>query len=135
MAATGAQRGLAAFVLHHGQADAVGLCSGSSGFSGRRGRHLLALHRGQFVGDGPRVQRQAGDVCDAVQARDQFRLYVELEQAEHLRVAVLFDHVNTFVLLDELVHFAGEGIRPQPQVIGFNIVFVALSVMPQCEVP
>ena len=50
---------------------------------------------------------------DAAQAGDQFRLQVELEQAEHLRVAVLFDDVDALVLLDEFVHFAGERIGAQ----------------------
>ena len=82
VAATGAQRGLAAFVIHDGEADAVGLWSGRgcSGLNGS-GRHLFTLHAGQFVGDGPRIERQSGDVGDAAQARGQLGLEIELEQA------------------------------------------------------
>ena len=136
VAAAGAQRGLAAFVVHDGEADAVGFRSGCgcSGLDGSGG-HLLAFHAGQFVGDGPRVERQSGDVGDAAQARGQLGLEVELEQGEHLRVAVLLDEVNAVVLLDELVHFAGEGICPEPQVVGLDGVFVAQLVAALGDAP
>ena len=39
---------------------------------------------GQFVGDGPRIERQSGDVGNAAQARRQLRFQIELQQAEHL---------------------------------------------------
>ena len=55
-------------------------------------------------------------------------LEVELEQAEHLRVAVLLDHVDPVVLLHEIVHFAGERIRPQAQIVGFDVVLLAQLV-------
>ena len=58
----------------------------------------------------------------------QRRLDVQLEQAEHLRVAVLLDHVHAVVLLHEIVHFARERIGPQPQIVGLDVVFVAQLV-------
>ena len=39
------------------------------------------------------------DMRDAAQARNRVWLDVQLQQAEHLRVAVLLDHVNPVVLL------------------------------------
>ena len=47
---------------------------------------------------------------DAAQARGQLGLEIELEQREHLRVAVLLDEINTVVLFDELVHLARERV-------------------------
>ncbi len=65
------------------------------------------------------------NVGNAAQPGDKFRLDVELEQAEHLGVAILFDHVNPVVILDEFVDFAGERISFEAQIIGFKLVFVA----------
>ena len=56
---------------------------------------------------------------------EQCRFQIELEQAEHLGVAVLLDHVNPVVLLHEVVHFAGKRIGPQAQIVGFDVVFLA----------
>ncbi len=65
---------------------------------------------------------------DAAQARGEFGFEIELEQAEHLRVAILFDDVDAIVLLDEFVDFAGERIGAQAQVVGLDPVFVAKLV-------
>src|ERR1700686_1399278 len=65
---------------------------------------------------------------DAAQARDEFRFQVELEQAEHLRVAVLLNHINALVLLDEFVDFASERISTQTKIVGFDTVLVAKLV-------
>src|SRR5580704_3917879 len=62
---------------------------------------------------------------DAAQVSDQFRLEIEFQQAQHLRVAVLLDDINMFVLLDEFMHFARKRISPQPQVVGLEAVFFA----------
>ena len=61
---------------------------------------------------------------DAAQPRNKFRFQVEFEQAEHLRVTILLHNVDALMLLDEFVHFARERIGPQPQVIGFDLVFI-----------
>ena len=68
------------------------------------------------------------EMGDAAQARGQFGFEVELEQAEHLRVTVLFDDVDAIVLLDEFVHLAGERIGAQAQVVGLDAVFVTQLV-------
>src|SRR5438552_10881050 len=41
---------------------------------------LLALHAGEFVGDGPRVERQSSDVRDTTQLGHQLRLHIEFQQ-------------------------------------------------------
>ena len=51
-----------------------------------------------FVGNGAGVERQAVDVAHGAQTRRQFRFDVELQQLQHLRVAVLLDHVNPVVM-------------------------------------
>ena len=65
VAAAGAQRGLAAAIVEHGQADAVGL-----GLVEWRGRHLLALLGNDVVGDGARIDGQPVVVAHAAQLRD-----------------------------------------------------------------
>ena len=62
-------------------------------------------------------------MCDASQTSNQFRINVELQQAKHLGVAILLHHINSLVLLDKIVHLAGERIGPQPQVIRFSFIF------------
>src|SRR5215472_19258507 len=75
---------------------------------------LLALHRHDFVGDRAGVERQPVNVSDTAQPRCEFGAYVELQQAQHLRIAILFDHVEAVMLLNELVNLARERIRLQP---------------------
>src|SRR5579864_5017341 len=65
---------------------------------------LLALHGHNFVGYGARVERQAVNVADAAQPGYQLR--------------------PNIVLLDEFVHFAGEGVSTQAQVVGLEVVFL-----------
>ena len=48
--------------------------SSGRAWRGRCGRHLLALHGHEFVGDGARIERQPVNVRNAAQPRDQFRL-------------------------------------------------------------
>ncbi len=124
VATTSAERGFAALIVEDAEADAVGLRSGA-GVGSAVGvvAILLALHAGQFVGDRARIERQAVEMGDAAQARDQFRLQVELEQAEHLRVAVLLDDVDALVLRDEVVNLTRERIGAQAQIIGLDAVF------------
>src|SRR4029077_16128405 len=69
---------------------------------------LLALHADEFVGYRACVQRQPVNVRDTAQARHQFRFYVQLDQAEHLGIAVLLDHINPVVLFDEFMNLARE---------------------------
>src|SRR5215469_1085191 len=96
---------------------------------------LLALHGHEFVGHRARVERQAVDMRDAAQASGQRGLDVELEQAEHLGVAVLLDDVDGVVLLDEVVHLAGEGVGANAQVVGLDPVLVAQLVAALDESP
>ena len=53
---------------------------------------------------------------------------IQLEQIEHLAIAVLVHHVDPLVRSDEVVHFAGEWVGPQPQIIDFDAV-VALQLV------
>ena len=55
-------------------------------------------------------------------------LQVHLEQGKHLRIAVLFHHVNPVVLLHKIVHFAGKRISAQTQIVGLDVVFLAQLV-------
>ena len=109
VSAAGAQRGFAALVVDDRQANAVVFGAGR-GVVGVVAM-LFALHGHDFVGYGACVERQAVNVGDAAQPRYQRRLDIQLEQAQHLRVAVLLDHIDAIVLLHEVVHFAGERIR------------------------
>ena len=63
-------------------------------------------------------------MSDAAQARDQCWVDIQLDQAEHLRVAVLLHHVDAIMFLDEVVDFAGEWICLKPQVVGLDVVLV-----------
>ena len=60
----------------------------------------------EFVGYGARVHRQAVVVSDAAQLGNQSPGQIQLHQAEHLRIAVLLDHVDPIVCGDKVVHFA-----------------------------
>src|ERR1700741_4223671 len=85
---------------------------------------LLALHGHDFVGHGARIERQPVNVTDAQQPCYQLRPNIELQQAQHLRIAVLLDHIHALVLVNEVVHFARERISAQPQVVGLEVVFL-----------
>src|SRR5271155_6220111 len=67
-------------------------------------------------------------MADTAQPCSQFWFQIKLEQAEHLRIAVLLAHVNPVVLLNEFMHLARERIGPQPQVVGFNRILGAQLV-------
>src|SRR3984957_7482468 len=125
VAATGAQRGLPAFVIDDAEADAVDFRFRSFWFCSPRSRHLLALHGAEFVGDGARIERQSVEMADAAQTRGHFWFEVELEQTQHLCVAILLDDVDAIVLFDEFMNLAGKRISTEPEVIGFNRVLVA----------
>src|ERR1700756_617927 len=96
---------------------------------------LLALHGHNLVGYGARIKRQPVNVTDAAQACNQLRPDVELQQAQHLRITVLLDNVHALVLLDERVHFAGEGVSAQAQVVGLEVVFLLQLVAALDECP
>jgi hypothetical protein len=63
-------------------------------------------------------------MADRSQARSQLRLDIEFEQASHLPVAILLDHIDSIVPLNEFVHLAGKGIRPQAEIISLQPVFL-----------
>jgi len=56
------------------------------------------------------------NVGNAAQARYQFSLNVQLEQAEHLGVTILFDDVNPVVFFDEFVDFLAHSSMTSRQV-------------------
>ena len=68
------------------------------------------------------------NMSDAMQPGDKRWLHVELQQAEHLRVAVLLDEINSVMLLHEIMHLARKWVCAQPQVIGLDIVLLAQLV-------
>src|ERR1700675_3104971 len=125
VASTGGERGLSALVIDDAEADAVDFRFRSFCFCSRRSRHLLALHGAEFVSDGARIERQSVEMADAAQTRSKFWFEVELEQTQHLCVAILLDDVDAIVLFDEFMNLAGKRISTEPQVIGFNRVLVA----------
>ena len=49
---------------------------------------------------------------------------IELEQAQHLRIAILFDDVDALVRGDKVAHLAAEGIGAEAQVIRLDAVFL-----------
>ena len=51
-------------------------------------------------------------------------IHVELQQLQHLRIAILLDHVNAIVLFTKSCTSRGERIGPQPQIVGFDAVFL-----------
>src|ERR1039458_9811877 len=87
-------------------------------------RHLFALLSDDVVGDGARIDRQSVVVANAAQLADLFNRDVQLQQLQHLRVAVLVDHVNPLVRSHKAVRLAGERISAQAQVVGLHSVFV-----------
>src|SRR5689334_18848293 len=63
-------------------------------------KRAARFHRHQLVGDTARVERQAVDVGDGAIFRYEFRRKLDLEQAEHLAIAILLDDVNAVVRAD-----------------------------------
>ncbi len=61
----------------------------------------------------------------AAQLGGLFCRQLHLKQTGELRITVLLDHVNAFVLFDKLDYFARERIRPHPQVISLELELVA----------
>ena len=52
------------------------------------------------------------------------RLDIEFQQAEHLPIAILFDHVYPLVLIDEVVHLAAEWKCANAEIIDIESIFV-----------
>src|SRR6185437_9322372 len=86
-------------------------------------RTLLALLRNDSVGDGARVNRQPVVMDHAAQLRYLFCGDIELDELEHLCVAILLHHVNAIMIFDEVVHVLSEGISTQAQIISSDVVF------------
>ena len=76
----------------------------------------------QFVGHAARIDRQAVVVPHTAQFGGIFGRQIELEQAQHLRIAVLLDDVNAVVRGDELVDLAREWIRADTKVVRLDLV-------------
>ena len=60
--------------------------------------------------------------------RHQFGLQIQLQQAEHLRIAVLLHHVNALMRAHKVWNLVSERKRSNPQVIGRQFVFFAQLV-------
>src|SRR5437764_15270136 len=52
------------------------------------------------------------------------RTEIQLEQAQHLCVAILFYYINALMPLDKLMHIGIERKRPQAQIIGADLVLL-----------
>ena len=53
---------------------------------------------------------------DAAETRRLCRFAVHQQQAQHLMVAILLDHIHPVVLADEVVHDGRERIRPEAKI-------------------
>src|SRR5438270_9843656 len=51
-------------------------------------------------------------------------LDIELQQTEHLSIAILFDHVHPLMLIDEVVHLAAEWKCADAKIIDIESIFV-----------
>ena len=85
------------------------------------------LLRKNFVGDGARVNREAGVVADAA---DLVAIPPDClaDQFTHLPVAVLLDHVDALHAFHKVQDVIIEGERPDAEVGGGNILFAAQLV-------
>jgi hypothetical protein len=90
-------------------------CGGVTGF-----RRLQSFLHEHIVGDRPRVDRQAVVVEHAPAAAREIGRQVHLDEGQHLRVAVLLDHVDALVTGDELRQLRREGVGLQAQVRGLQ---------------
>ncbi len=98
VAATGAQRSLAAPILQNLQPDVIDLL-------GRRVHcraHLFALLTDDLVGHSARIEWQTAVISQAAQFGDDFRIEVQAHQTEQLRVAVLVHYIYPVVPGDEI---------------------------------
>src|SRR6266853_594271 len=77
----------------------------------------LYLRGSNFFGDRSRVERQAVQVRNAAEFQHQFRFQIQLEQAEHLGIAILFHYVNPFVLANEVCDLRRKGKRSDAQIV------------------
>src|SRR5206468_4236275 len=89
---------------------------------------LLALHGHELVRNGTCVKRQAMNMANRPQPGHKFRLDIELEEREHLRITILLYNVHAIMVLDEVMHFPGEWVRSQPQIVCLYLVFIAQLV-------
>src|SRR5437899_1061178 len=60
-------------------------------------------------------------VAHAAQFSDLVRGKIQLEQAHHLAIAVLFNNVHALMLRHKLMHLARKRIRAQADVVGLEI--------------
>src|SRR5258708_5982319 len=128
VAAAGAERCLAAAIVQDLKTYPVCLdcwfgCFHRSRSSGCR-CHLDSLLRDEVIGYRASVDGQPVEVPDTTQLHDIFGLQIELEQAQHLRVTVLLDHIDTIVRSNKLMHFARERIGAQAQVIRVETILL-----------
>ncbi len=70
---------------------------------------LNLLLEDQLVGHGSRIERQAVEMADASQFGNLVCRQVQLEQAEHLPIPVLLDHVDLLVSGHKGQHFGEKG--------------------------
>src|ERR1700721_2142919 len=83
---------------------------------------LLALHHHQPLSYRARIDRQSMNMANRSQTRNQLRIDIELEQAGHLPVAILFDDIYPLVLFNKFVYLARKGIGTQAQIVSLEPV-------------
>ena len=122
VAAAGAQRRLAAAIVK--TVSPMRLVFGRSACS--RGRHLDAL---LVTNSSVMVRASIGSPLKWAMLRSFAHRVgqIEFQQAQHLRVAVLLDHVYAFVRGDEIVDFAGKRIGAKAKIVRLDLVFLSQS--------
>src|SRR5262249_36881026 len=85
---------------------------------------LSALLSSNFVRHRPRINGQAVVVEHAVQLGDLLGSRVQLQQLEHLTIAVLFHQVDNIMVGKKRVHLAAERIGANSEVVRLNAVFL-----------
>ena len=121
VSAAGAERCLAAAVVEDLEADAIGLVGlGVTGVVAMITCLLLLGRRWREV----TVRASMGRPLKCSTERSLVslrRIEVDLQQAQQLRVAILLDHVNALVPGDEVLHFLGERIGADAQIVGRDL--------------
>src|SRR5215467_7261082 len=84
----------------------------------------VALLFHDLVGHGTRVEWQAAVVAHAAEFRDQLGIEFQPHETEKLGVAILIYDIDPIVPANEILQSVGEGIPAQPQVTGFDVVFI-----------
>src|SRR5579859_297744 len=76
------------------------------------------IRNGAGVDGQPAIVKNAAKFCHV------FWVDFHAKQTEHLRVAVLFNHINTLVAVDEILNLLVKGISTHATVAGINVMFL-----------